>query len=171
MGRAPHLVAVMDGCCAVMLQHTLGVSGGVAMVLAVRDSCSLSLLLHFCRPPAQAEVRQVEPPQAQPPQVEMQQAASATSMPATPSSQYSAARLEQLMLNEELAFRGEHSTSNAVLFMGSMPLCILTETSRCCVGTGGIVRNVSPAASTDEGVRKSAQDRHWHEYLRSMRSP
>ena len=85
------------------------------MVLAVPGSCRLSLLLRYCRPPAQAEMRQIEPPQVQLPQVEMQQAASATSISATPSSQYSAARLEQLMLNEELAFRGEHLTFNMML--------------------------------------------------------
>ena len=84
------------------------------LVLAVQNSCSLSFILHDCSPSAQAEVRQVEPPQ-----VQMQQAASATSIPTTPSSQYSAARLEQLMLNEELAFRGEHSTSYVMLSWAS----------------------------------------------------
>ena len=124
VARPPHPVANHR---QLLCRHTAASTWcepGPPMVLAVRNSCSLSLLLHRCRPPAQAEARQVEPPQVQPqvqpPQVEMQQAAPATSIPATPSSQYSAARLEQLMLNEELAFRGEHSTPGAML---SWPSC------------------------------------------------
>lgn len=120
------------------------------MVLAVWGSCSLSLLLLLCcRPPAQAEVGQVEAPQGQPPQAEMQQAVSATSIPATPSSQYSAARLEQLMLNEELAFRGEHSLSK-----------------RCCHGLQAAKNQLRRHATVQARAALSGMSRQLHLLMR-----